>query len=454
MRKIRKMKRAIVLHSIAILIIANGCGEHNGAETAAVSPAGAYISSVIECANHSESILRDMSAAADDAATRIMNGGRIFVTDDETIFRTGTEETKIVEGGGYAYPMHDDWGGFVAEACDRAGGLRHIKPVPVNGTLTDKDVVLVGTLDLNSDAQLKQLIEYKDSGALVIVFGSERSTVVATADHLIPNGLDTGIVPVMQIGGSDAVGPMAGIANVINLWTFTAEFVAAITRQGEMPTLWQSMFVPGAAERNEPIGEHLFHPFMRIMPIEPQDLGLQYISAVRDYLENIRSNELPKFKAAGKLCADTISNGGDVVASLIGHFMISQQRMPGYPGLFTTRENEYGSEQLEGILDGNDVWLHVGYSYTPERELNYANEIGAQTVCVFTPGPIELGEGTPVQPNMDQIGIYIDPYWKHGDAVVYVADYDTKIIPTSGVVMISCYWMLLGETMLHLKGDK
>jgi hypothetical protein len=448
-----KMSKAITLQIIAILIIVWGCGENNGAETAAISPAEEYISSVIECANHSESILRDMSAAADDAATRIMNGGRIFVTDDETIFRTGSEATKIVEGGGYAYPMHDDWGGFVAEACDRAGGLRHIQPVPVSGKLTEKDVVLAGTLDLNPDAQLKQLMEYKESGALVIVFGSAESAVAGAADHLIPNGLETGIVPVMDIPGSGRTGPVAGIANVINMWTLTAEFVAAVTRQGEMPTLWQSMFVPGAAARNEPLGEHLFHPFMRIMPIEPQDMGLQYISAVKSYLENIRSNEIPKFKAAGKLCADTIANGGDVVASLIGHFMISQQRMPGYPDIFTTIENEYGSEQLESVLDGNDVWLHVGYSYTPERELNYTSEIGAKTVCVFTPGPIKLGEGTPVVPNMDQIGIYINPYWKHGDAVVYAADYDTKIIPPSGVVMISCYWMLLGETLLNMNAD-
>ena len=122
----------------------------------------------------------------------------------------------------------------------------------------------------------------------------------------------------------------------------------------------------------------------------------------------------------------------------------------GYPDIFTVRDNEYGSEHLEGILDRNDVWLHVGYSYTPRRELDYADRIGAKTVCVFTPGPIELGEGTPVTPEMDKIDIYIDPYWKHGDAVVGIADYDTKIIPPSGVIMITCYWMLLGETLLHL----
>ncbi|MFC1538440.1 hypothetical protein ACFL6H_03370 [Candidatus Latescibacterota bacterium] len=448
------MQKVIVIHFLLALIIFSGCAEERREDTLSVSPAEIYISKVIECVNHSEIILDEMSEAADKAATRIMNGGRIFVTDDETIFRTGTEEAKIMPGGGYSYPMHEDWGGFVAEACDRAGGLRQVRPVPIEGKLTDRDVVLAGTLELNPDAQLKQLMGYKDSGVLVIVFGSAESSIAGIADYLISNGLETGTVPVMKIGNREATGPVAGIANVINMWTFTAEFVAAVTRQGEMPTLWQSMFVPGAAARNEPIGEYMFHPFMRIMPIEPRDLGFQYISAVRSFLENIKSNELPKFQSAGELCADTITNGGEIVASLIGHFMISQRRMPGYPNIFSIRENEYGSEQLEGILDKDDVWLHVGYSYYPERELKFARETGAKTVCIFTPGPTDIGEGNPVDADMNLIDIYIDPYWKHGDAVVDVADYDTKIIPPSGVIMISCYWMLLGDTLFYLEKGK
>ncbi|MFC1541386.1 hypothetical protein ACFL50_02915 [Candidatus Latescibacterota bacterium] len=448
------MQKVIVIHFFLMLIIFCGCAEERGVDSLSVSPAEIYISKVIECVNHSETLLDEMSEAADEAAARIMNGGRIFVTDDETIFRTGTEQTKIMPGGGYSYPMHEDWGGFVAEACDRAGGLRQIRPVPTEGKLTDRDVVLAGTLELNPDAQLKQLMGYKDSGALVIVFGSAGSKIGGIADYLIPNGLETGTVPVMKIVNREATGPVAGIANVINMWTFTAEFVAAVTRQGEMPTLWQSMFVPGAAARNEPIGEYMFHPFMRIMPIEPRDLGFQYISAIRSFLENIKLNELPKFRSAGELCADTITNGDKVVASLIGHFMISQRRMPGYPNIFSIRENEYGSEQLEGILDKDDVWLHVGYSYYPERELKFAREIGAKTLCVFTPGPTDIGEGNPVETDMNLIDIYIDPYWKHGDAVVKVADYDTKIIPPSGVIMISCYWMLLGDTLFYLEKGK
>ena len=55
-----------------------------------------------------------------------------------------------------------------------------------------------------------------------------------------------------------------------------------------------------------------------------------------------------------------------------------------------------------------------------------------------------------LSPDMSLIDIYIDPYWKHGDSVVEVPGYDTKIIPPSGVMMITCYWMLIGETMKYM----
>ena len=444
-------RRYIFLIPVALALVLVGCAQEERGESITATPSETFIVRIIGCMDHSLNIVGDMAAPADEAAQRVVDGGRIFVMDDETISRTGEEAVKTLPGGGYSYPMHEDWGGFVAEACDRAGGLRHIQPVPLTGTLTDKDVVIVGTIELHPDDQIRQLQSYKDSGALIIVFGSRDSRVASVADYFIDNGLETGIVPVMDVGDTQNIGPVAGIANVINKWVFTAEYVAAVTRQGKIPSLWQSMFVPGAAQRNERIGEFMFHPDMRIMPVEPGVLGSQYITEVKGCLEKIQANELPKFREAGILCAETISGGNKVVAGIIGHFMSSQRRMPGFPtDLFTIIENAYGAEQLEGVLDRGDVWFHIGYSMYPERELKYARETGAKSIAVFTPGPTDIGEGWPVEMDLSLVDIYIDPYWKHGDAVVEVPDYDTKILPPSGVVMSTCYWMVIGETLAAL----
>ena len=317
--------------------------------------------------------------------------------------------------------------------------------------MNPNDVVMVGTLDLHPQDQRANIQKLKETGALIIVFGSQESAIADIGDHLIENGLPAGIVPVMDIGNGNTIGPVAGIANVINKWVFTSELVAALTRQGKMPSLWQSMFVTGAAKRNQGIEEIYYHDDMRIMPIEPRILGRQYLTAVTGYLEKMKANELPKFREAGDVLAAAAESDTEIVAGLIGHFMSSQRRMEGFPNeLFTIRENMYGSDQLKDVLDSGDVWLHIGYSYYPVEELTYAKEQGATTIAVFTDGPTEVGEGPTVAPDLSLIDIYIDPYWEHGDAVVEVPDYDTDIIPPSGVLMGSSLWMILGEMLASM----
>jgi uncharacterized phosphosugar-binding protein len=254
----------------------------------------------------------------------------------------------------------------------------------------------------------------------------------------------------MNTGSGSPVGPVAGVANVANMWAFTAELVAALTRQGKMPTMWQSMYVPGSALRNERIGRSMFEPDITVQPVAPGVLGRQYVDAVGSFLAGIRDSELPLFGDAGARCASAIDAGHKVYAYLIGHFMASQQRMPGYPDMFAMLPHEDVENRLQAALAENDVMLHVGYSYYPESLLRLARERKASTICVMTPGPSVAGEGLPVQPDMSLIDVYIDPFWKHGDSVVEVPGYDTKIIPPSGVVMVTCYWMILGETMAQL----
>ena len=443
-----------VLFPMVLIMVFFSCSKDKKDVSMPVTSSEMYLSKVIGCMNHSKGLLGNMVKAADTAAARLVNGGRIFVTDDETLLLSGEDEERIIPGSDYTYNIHENSGGLVAEACDRAGGLIHIKPMSPKAELTDRDVVLVGTLELKPDEQLKQIRAYKDDGALIIVFGSRDARISGIADYVIDNGLEPGLVPVISVGREQTIAPVAGVANVINMWVFTSELVASLTRQGKMPAVWQSMFVPGSGVRNTPLGEFMFHPGMEIEPIEAEILGRQYITVVQSYLEKIKMNELEKFHKAGKMCAETVSGGGKIILSVIGHFMPSQHRMPGFPDIFTVRVNEAAVGPVEGILEKGDVWLHAGYSYYPENELTSLRKIGAQSICVFTPGPPYIGEGNPVAIDRDLMDIYIDPYWKHGDAVVEVPGYDIKIMPPSGVVMVACYWMLIGETMAELSSYK
>lgn len=444
------MKTTALAVCVACLLLSS-CGneEKTVQQLPEVSfPSAEYLESILNCIAYTGSHIDDMSETADKVATRLAAGGQLYITDDESLMLSGESHERISEAG-VVYTIHENSGGFVAEACNRAGGFGAIKPLPSNWQITGNDVVLMGTLDLAPDEQVKQITDLRESGALVILFGSDKSRAASSADYLIDNGLGAGLNRTITVKGTET-GPVAGVANIVNMWTFSAELVGALTRQGKMPTMWQSMFVPGAEARNERIAKSAFEREIAIDPVKPGNLGRQYVSAVQGYLEKIRDNELPKFVETGALCASTISEGNKVVCWLIGHFMTSQERMPDFPELFMNLEHNNPLEQIEEHLSSGDVLLHVGYSYYPEQGLQLARKIGAKTVCVMTPGPKVSGEGEPEQPDMSLIDILIDPYWKHGDAVVEVPGYDTKILPPSGVVMVTCYWMILCETQWAL----
>ena len=389
------------------------------------SPAAVFLRYAVACLNHAEAGIGGMTAAVDETAKRMTVGGEIYLSDDETS------------------------GGFASEGAYRAGGLRHVKLLLADGRVEWNDIILVGTLDLHPAEQMKQLSRLRrEGGPLIVLFGSRSSKLARLADYVIDNGLPSGIVPVMSVSGGERIGPIAGIANVTHMWTFTAELVAALTRMGKMPSMLQSILVPGSHEWNRRVGEFRFHPDSTIPPIRAGVLGRSYLRSLRESFARIESDELKKFADAGKLCADAFCSGHRLLASTLSHFMPTQARMKGFPPIFSWfDDNARNGDSLKGRASSGDVWLMIGYSYYPLQELTYLREAGAKSVALFVPGPAVFGEGSPVEPDPTLIDLYIDPHWRQGDGVVSVPGYGPRIIPVSGVIMASCYWMVIGEIM-------
>jgi uncharacterized phosphosugar-binding protein len=426
----RKPVLTIVIAAVMALCI--GSGMSYGEQ----SPADQYITTMIDCIEHTQSILPGITAVADSAAHRSVNGGRIYVTDDEEL-------------------AYEELGGFVSEATARAGGMIYNKRLGDTSEITANDIVLVATIDLAPEAQKEQIAELKEQGALVVVFGSDEAAVADEGDFLLTNNLGAGSVPVIDLGDGEATGPAANLANVINMWVFTSEYAGALTRLGKMPAFYQSIFVKGSAERNAMYSGKQFHDDMEVEPVEAGVLGMQYSDTVKGYFERMREEQLDNIAEAGEVCADAIKGGDDVILGVIGHFMKSQFRMPEAPDFFDVNAEEYGDAYLADKLEEGDVWLHVGYSYTPVREIDYADEVGATIIAAFTPGP-QRGPGEyetyeVIEPDYDKIDIYINPYWKHGDAIVEIPGYDVNVCPPSGVVMVTTLWMVISETEAQIQ---
>ena len=98
-------------------------------EASPESPARVFLRHILTCLNRAEADIGRMTAAVEETAGRMAAGGEIYLTDDETS------------------------GGFASEGAYRAGGLRQAKLLPTDDRVGRGDVVLVGTLDLDPEAQ-------------------------------------------------------------------------------------------------------------------------------------------------------------------------------------------------------------------------------------------------------------------------------------------------------------
>ena len=163
---------------------------------------------------------------------------------------------------------------FIAEACQRAGGLTAIAPL-TNHVPASRDVILYAVPGSFDDNDRKILEDWRGKGAMVITFCS-------------PAGLFRDKFP------------LDTVINVTELWTWTAEFVAACTRLGKMPVLYQSYGLPGGYERAKKYQGKRFHDDLTIRPIAAGVLGKEYLNQIKGMLARIQETGMPKMDRAAE----------------------------------------------------------------------------------------------------------------------------------------------------------
>ncbi len=172
---------------------------------------------------------------------------------------------------------------FIAEASGRAGGLMSIVPLGQQ-TPTNHDIVLYAVPGSLDPQVLKTVGPWQEKGATVVTFSS--------AAGLYGNHF-----------------PIDTVANVVNLWAWTGEFVAACTRLGKMPVLYQSYGLPGGPERGKRYQGKRFHEDLAIKPISAGILGREVLGSTRSYACKDRRHADAKNPSGGQVVeAGAISN--------------------------------------------------------------------------------------------------------------------------------------------------
>ena len=179
---------------------------------------------------------------------------------------------EFVAGGGFWVAGRQ--ADFIAEACGRAGGLMAVAPlgerVPAN-----RDVILYAVPGSLSPEDLNIIGQWQEKGATVIKFSS-------------PSGLYRDYFPIDTV------------ANLVELWTWTGEFVAACTRLGKMPVLYQSYGLPGGPERGKKYQGKRFHDDLTVKPIPAGLLGRAYLDQIERMLAKVGGAQMPKILEAAK----------------------------------------------------------------------------------------------------------------------------------------------------------
>ncbi|MDO8588947.1 MAG: hypothetical protein Q7T82_18125 [Armatimonadota bacterium] len=339
------------------------------------------------------------------------------------------------------------WGdpGFVEEFRGRSGGILPISWwVKENAT---KSVVLMTLRDDRLSDDLRQASEFQKQGNMVVIFARktvtkdlEPSATLSLIDtHAAEHG---GLIPL----GDKWLVPTDQPANIAALWTWTGEFIAACTRLGKAPQVWQSMMVPGATERNNKYIADMDQatPRGRLFlekcppPFPPGKAARAYLDGVTKNVDEVFSKEGATIRTVASTALQTRANGGGIYAALTGHSLMHEMGCAHDPGLFKPVAN----------ADIKPVDFVIGMGYDSILTGKFWKNV-AETICPT--GAKIAWSFTDYRPDAVKSllpgEMYINQHWAMGDSLVTVPGYDVKILPPSGVIGDAIYWSINAEML-------
>ena len=359
--------------------------------------------------------LMEISEVADQVAGRLVGDGRLLLAS--------------------ARPD------FTSEGFIRSGGLMLAEEWTPETRLSPNDVVILGWSGAPLDQELELLWDLRASGALIVGIGPVSwagADSQVGADLFLESSLPLTRAVTAPFGGEGY--PLISLQNLVVLWTFTGEIVAALTRSGRMPAMYQSVLVAGARDRNARFVGSRFHKTHPVPAIPPGQVGGDYLDAIGGILRTLIEEETEAIDRVGTVCAQVLNAGRVIHAGMISHFPVYQHGAPGDP-LYMRRLARLDGEspsvaELERELESGDLFFFLGYYRRPMQAYEVAHRAGARIVEVIT------GDGLDGSPQPDYV---IRPKWPFGDAVTRVPGYDVEILPSSGIVQAAIYWAVVAS---------
>jgi hypothetical protein len=330
--------------------------------------------------------IASMQPVAEKAAARLVKSGKLWAAGQRSL---------------------------VSEISGRAGGFMMIRALADKAPDPDDVVLYTPEPDVATPAALL------DSKALVICFGP------ATRDGLrcFPNhAAETRVSPTL--------------ANAIPAWVFTGELIAALTRLGKMPVIYESIgaYTGNARIQQYKSGEIAFHDDVTVAPVGAGMLGNRFVDLIGAMLRRVEKEQRGNLDKAGAWAREARAQDKQLVMYSMGHLFPDEVGKTEIGRVFRSAVWNAGFRHPapnDTYVPG-DVIVHIAYQHPPDDLLRRARPAGARVVYVS------------VRPDRDYLKdsdvIWIDPMWDWPDACVPLEGYDVPLLAASGIVNGAIAW--------------
>jgi hypothetical protein len=318
-----------------------------------------------------------------------------------------TAAARLANGGKLWAAGQPSW---VSELTGRAGGLMMMKPL-AGKKPGDGDVIL-----------------YAPDGTSAPDFGN--SYVISVASKGSGGG-----VCVYSHADEAGIGPT--LANAIPGWIFTGELIAALTRLGKMPVIYESI---GAYGGNARIAQYkdgaiAFHDAPIPPPVPHGVIGKRFVETISTMLRRIETEQHSNLDTAGRWAREAKAGGHTLYMYSMGHLFPDEVGKTDIGKMFKSAVWNAGfrtSAPPDDAYQPGDFAVHVGYQHPPSLMLERITRSGAKAAYMSVLPDRDYAQN----PNVT----YIDPMWNWADACVPLEAYDVPLLAASGIVHGAIAW--------------
>ncbi len=356
--------------------------------TMAASNGDSYLARVEQTLECARGDIVAMRPVAEKAANALANGGKLLAAGQSSL---------------------------VSEICGRAGGLMMIRPLkeerPASG-----DVVL-----FTPEAGVAVPEPLRDTEALVVVFGakSARPEWPFFSNH----AAKANISPTL--------------ANAIPAWLFTGELIAALTRLGKMPVIYESIGTYGGISRMTQYknGEIAFHDDRPVPLTAAGVVANRFVDAVKAMLERVEREERVQLDTTGAWCREAKAGNAQLFMYSMGHLFPDEVGKTEIGKVFRSSVWNAGfraSPKPDDTYHSGDMIVLIGYQQPPDDLLRKARPADARVAFLALRHERDFVH--------DHGAIWIDPMWDWPDACVPLEGYDVPLLAASGIVNGAIAW--------------